>query len=238
MAYEWMLMGDIPARAARLWGDHPALAFEDRRWTNAEFDRDVDRVAKGLIAAGVQDGEHVAVWMTNRPEWLMLMYAIPKVGGCIVPLNTRYRSDDVAYTAAQSESVLMVVLDESGPIDYRALLAEARDEITEAGFLRTIVLMGQQLDDSTSWDDFLAAGESVSDDELAARAAAVTVDHRMMLAYTSGTTGHPKGVVHTHHVLRNTRERVMLMGHTRNDVSDQRLGMRVLKEEGVFELLA
>jgi fatty-acyl-CoA synthase len=218
MAYDWMLLGEVPGRAAELWGDRPALVFEDQRWTNAEFSAEVDRVAKALIAAGVEHHEHVAVWMTNRPEWLMLMYAIPRVGGCIVPLNTRYRSDDVAYTAAQSESVLLVALDRSGPIDYRQLLIEARSEIEDAGFLRQIVMLGEQLDGSQAWEDFLAAGDAVSDDQLAVRAAEVTVDHRMMLAYTSGTTGHPKGVVHTHHVLRNSRERTMLLGHTCNDV--------------------
>ena len=218
MAYEWLLLGNVPSRAADRWGDQPALIFEDQRWTHAEFNAAVDQVAKGLMAAGVRHHEHVAVWMTNRPEWLLLMYAISKIGGCIVPLNTRYRTDDVAYTAAQSESVLLVALDQSGPIDYHTMLVEARDGIEAAGFLRTIVMLGRQLEDSTSWEDFLSAGEFVSDAELAGRATEVTVDHRMMLAYTSGTTGHPKGVVHTHHVLRNTRERVMLLGHTRNDV--------------------
>ncbi len=218
MDYDWMRLGDVPARAAELWPDRPAVIFEDQRWTNAEFAADVDRVARALMAAGVELGDHVAVWMTNCPEWLTLMYAIPRVGGCIVPLNTRYRSDDVAYTAAQSEAVLMVLRDRSGPIDYRALLAEARAEIEAAGHLRDIIMLGEQLEGSQPWDAFLEAGESVSDEDFAERVGQVTPDHRMMLAYTSGTTGHPKGVVHTHHVLRNTRERVMLLGHTCNDV--------------------
>ena len=97
----WLLMGDIPDRAARLWKDRPALVFQGARWTHGEFADDVQRVAKGLIALGVEHGDHVAVWMTNRPEWLQLMYAIPRVGACIVPLNTRYRTDDVAYTVVQ-----------------------------------------------------------------------------------------------------------------------------------------
>ena len=213
-----MLLGDVPERAARLWGDSQALIFNDLSWTNAELSVEVDRAAKALMAMGIGHGDHVAVWMTNRPEWLMLMYAIPRVGGCIVPLNTRYRSDDVAYTAAQSESRLLIALDRSGPINYGAMLAEARSEIEKAGHLRDIVVVGQQIEGSVSWEDFLAAGQTVSDEALVTRARDVTVDHRMMLAYTSGTTGHPKGVVHTHHVLRNSRERVMLLGHNVNDV--------------------
>ena len=91
---DWLLMGDIPKRAARLWKNDPALVFKGDRWTHGEFADDVENVAKGLMTIGVGRGDHVAVWMTNRPEWLHLMYAIPRVGACIVPLNTRYRTDD------------------------------------------------------------------------------------------------------------------------------------------------
>jgi fatty-acyl-CoA synthase len=215
---DWLLLGDVAERAARKWGDRQALVFEGTSWTHAEFSQDVDRVAKGLIGLGVERGDHVAVWMTNRPEWLHLMYAIPRVGGCIVPLNTRYRSDDDAYTAAQSESRVMISIDQSGPIDYRSMIADARPEIESAGHLEHIVMMGEQLDGSTSWDELLELGESVSDTQLLERAATVTVDDRMMLAYTSGTTGHPKGVIHSHRPIRNIRQRAMLLGHTQNDL--------------------
>ena len=75
--------------AAAVWGSRPAVVFGDRRWTHAEFAEEVDRVAKGLMAIGVEAGDKVALWMTNRPEWLFAMYAIPAVGAITVPLNTR-----------------------------------------------------------------------------------------------------------------------------------------------------
>ena len=83
MSDDWLLMGEIPERAARLWKDDLALVFKDQRWTHEEFATNVKEVAKGLIGAGVEHGDHVAVWMTNRPEWLYLMYAIPQIGGQI-----------------------------------------------------------------------------------------------------------------------------------------------------------
>ena len=79
MSDNWLLMGEIPERAARLWKDDLALVFKDQRWTHEEFAANVKEVAKGLISLGVGHGDHVAVWMTNRPEWLHLMYAIPQL---------------------------------------------------------------------------------------------------------------------------------------------------------------
>src|SRR5689334_13125288 len=87
---EWFrkrTLGELPAEAARRWPEREALWFEGRRWTWREFDAEVDRVAKGLIGLGVEAGEHVGIWMTNRPEWLFLMFAVPKVGGVTVGLN-------------------------------------------------------------------------------------------------------------------------------------------------------
>lgn len=235
--FDNLRLGDIPARAAARWPDRPALVFADADHgggagdqveTHAEFAVEVDRVAKGLMAIGVSSGDHVAVWMTNRPHWLHLMYAVAKVGGCLVPLNTRYRSDDMAYTVINSQSRVLVTIDRSGPIDYRDLLIDARAEIERAGHLRTIVTCGEALDgagasddgasDEIGWEAMMAAGRAVTDRQLAERAALVDPDQLMMLAYTSGTTGNPKGVMHSHRPLRNIRERAMLLGHTANDL--------------------
>ncbi|MGI9598689.1 MAG: long-chain fatty acid--CoA ligase, partial [Acidimicrobiales bacterium] len=225
--FDGIRLGDLPDRAAARWPDRPALRFGDHCETYAEFAANVDRVAKGLMAAGVESGDHVAVWMTNRPAWLHLLYAIPKIGGCLVPLNTRYRSHDMAYTVINSQSRMLITIDRSGPIDYTELLDSAQAEIASAGWLETVVVHLATRSDPTAevddrdwyrWDRLLAGGEAVSDDELAARAASVDPDQLMMLAYTSGTTGNPKGVMHSHRPVRNIRERAMLLGHQMTDV--------------------
>ena len=227
--YPKRTLGSLLDEAEVKWGAREALLYEGRSWTFADWKREADRLAKGLIAYGVEPGDRVAVWMVNRPEWLFLMFAIAKVGACIVPLNTRYRTDDVAYTLAQSRSSLLVSVDRSGPVDYRALLAAAMPDIDRGSDgalqletfpeLRRIVFLGaEKLANTSGWDDMLAAGEAVSDTALQARADAVDPDDLLMIGYTSGTTGHPKGVMQGHIVIRNVHERAQLLGMTFEDV--------------------
>lgn len=227
--YRKRTLGATLSEAAARFGEREALVFGDERWTYRELDARVDAAAKGLMALGVESGERVAVWMTNRPEWLVLMYAIARVGACIVPLNTRYRTDDVAYTVTQSRSRTLISLDRSGPVDYQSMLAESMPAIERGsdGSLqiesypdlnRLIILGDVSLPHAISWEAMLAKGNAVSDADLAARADAVDPDGMMMIAYTSGTTGHPKGVVHSHIPIRNTLERAQVLGNTMNDV--------------------
>lgn len=215
---EWLRkrrMGDLPAEAAARFGAREALVCGERRWTHAEFAVEVDRVAKGLIGLGVEPGEKVGIWMTNKPEWLFLMYAIPKVGAVTVPLNTRYRTDDVVYTVDQSDTETLIVNDRSGPIDYSAMVREALPQWPK---LKRLVTLGTDLlEGSLSWQQLLDAGADVSDETLTARAAAVDPDAPMVIIYTSGTTSSPKGAMHSHILLRNVAERGMLLGVTHDD---------------------
>lgn len=215
-AYQPKVMGDLPFEAARRWGNRDALVFNDQRWTHADFADKVASVAKGLIGLGVESGDKVGIWMTNRPEWLFLMYAIPAVGAVTVPLNTRYRAEDVQYAVDQSETSTLIFNDHSGPINYSAMVREVASTWTK---VQRMIGTGNDLPDGVSaWTELLAAGESVTDDVLTARSAAVRADDPMIIIYTSGTTSLPKGAVHTHAVIRNVMERTQMHGVTPNDV--------------------
>ncbi len=232
MTMEWYpkrTLSSLLEVAARRWGEREALVFGAERYSYAQVQAHTDHLAKALIALGVQPTERVALWMTNRPEWMFLMFALAKVGACIVPLNTRYRSDDLAYTVTQSQSATLISIARSGPVDYQAMLAKtmptiqrgANGELSIATYpaLRRLVILGTlELDAATAWQEFIAAGETVSDATLAQRAQAVNPDALMMICYTSGTTGHPKGVMHTHRPIRSTHERGQLLGYTCHDI--------------------
>src|SRR5262245_50521539 len=127
--YERQTIGGLPERAARQWGSREALAFQGRRWTFAELSARVDAAAKGLLQLGIAPGDKVALWMVNRPEWLDAMFAVMKIGAVLVPVNARFRTDDMAYVLAQSDAVAMILADRSGPVDYLGVLREVAPDL-------------------------------------------------------------------------------------------------------------
>ena len=114
----------LPASAARRWGGREALSFRGRRHTFTELAAGVDRVARGLIALGVRPGDKVALWLLNRPEWIEIAFAVMKIGAVLVPINTRLRTEDVAYIVDQSDSSTLILAERSGPIDYLGMVRE------------------------------------------------------------------------------------------------------------------
>ena len=182
--FEKRTFGQLPCDAAARFGDREALVFKDRRWTWREFSAEVDRAAKALIALGVEPGEKIALWMNNKPEWLFLMYAVAKVGAVLVPLNTRYRTEDIHYVVTQSNTGTIISDDRSGPVDYLGMLREVLPSTDNGdpsahqleGYpdLRRIVFVGEdKLPGTLTWDETLARGAEVSDEVLRRRAAAV-----------------------------------------------------------------
>jgi|SRR6059036_3363585 len=79
--------GDLTAAAAARWGDREALVFRDRRYSFRQVAAEVDRVARGLIHAGIEPGEKVALWLLNCPEWIFAMFALAKIGAVHVPVT-------------------------------------------------------------------------------------------------------------------------------------------------------
>src|ERR1044071_7232885 len=122
--HEGQTIRAVPDPAARQWGPREALAFQGRRWTFAELSARVDATAKGLLRLGIAPGDKVALWMVNRPEWIDAMFAIMKIGAVLVPVNTRFRTDDMAYVLGQSDAAAVILAERSGPIDYLAMLRE------------------------------------------------------------------------------------------------------------------
>ncbi|HZO29035.1 MAG TPA: AMP-binding protein [Chloroflexota bacterium] len=227
---EQLTFGQLVDRAAERWGDREALCFEGRRWTFAQLRDETDRVARGLIAAGIEPGEHVCLWLNNSPEYLFTLFAIAKIGAVLVPINTRFRTRDMAYIVTQSDATTLISADRSGPVDYLAMIEDlhllpdlSRQEpgaisAPHLPALRRVILLSDQAVPGTlAWDALLEAGQQVPAAEVGRRCAATDPDGTAYIMYTSGTTGFPKGVMQSHNALRNVADEASRMGITSGD---------------------
>ncbi len=131
---EGLTIGQVLVRTARAFPDNDALVFPalDVRLTFEEFLAEVDRAARGLVALGIRRGEHVAIWATNVPQWVILQFATARIGAVLVTVNPAYRLFELEYVLRQSDAVALFLVDRFKSSDYFAMLAEACPELASA----------------------------------------------------------------------------------------------------------
>ncbi|WP_244927533.1 AMP-dependent synthetase/ligase [Nocardioides sp. W7] len=154
--------------------------------TCAEFLTDVSAVAKGLIAAGIEPGDRVALISKTRYEWTLLDYAIWFAGAVTVPIYETSSAEQVAWILRDSAARAVVAED----VGHIARIAEARGDLERLNHVWSIT--------DNAVDVLSSLGEDISDEELEKRRTTATPLDLATLIYTSGTTGRPKGCVLTH----------------------------------------
>ena len=204
-------LGDLLDETIARHADKDAVIHFERelRQTWAEFGRSVDRLARGLMALGVQKGDKIAVWATNVPHWITLMFASARIGSVLVTVNTAYQDAELEYLLKQSDCDTLFMTDAFRDHDFISILESIAPEIgavrsdslnlSALPLLKRVFLMtaegGRGL---LCINDVFALADSVSDEEYAARKAGVSPHDVVNMQYTSGTTGFPKGVMLTH----------------------------------------
>jgi fatty-acyl-CoA synthase len=177
--------------------DRPAIisCHQQLRLSYAEFDAQVDQLARGLIAAGLGIGDRVGIWSPNRVEWALVQYASAKAGVVLVNVNPAYRVHELRYALAQSGCKMLIAPAQTRTSNYRAMVDEVSGELP--GLQRSVFF------DTDSWGALSAGGDSVPVEQLRERSAQLDASDPINIQYTSGTTGFPKGATLSHHNILN-----------------------------------
>ena len=182
-----------------------------RRWTYAELDRDVDALARGLIAAGIAKGDRVGIWSPNCAEWTLVQYATAKAGAILVNVNPAYRTHELAYALNQSGVKLLVSATEFKTSDYRSMVDAVK---VDCHALERVVYIG-----TDDWAALVGEGEGLPGAAVPDRMSTLENGDPINIQYTSGTTGYPKGATLSHrNILNNgffTTETINFTHHDR-----------------------
>jgi len=166
------------------------------RLTYAEARARVRRLAKGLHQLGVRRGDNVALLLDNRAEWVLIDFAVTRLGATLVPISTWSRPRELGYVLSHCDATTFITVDRFMGNDYLAMLGEVGEPgSSRLPQLRRVVCVGvARAGNAVPFDDLWDLGATVSDATLEACQRAVSPDDVAYILYTSGTTSTPKGV--------------------------------------------
>lgn len=207
-----------------------AVRYTDRNYfrTWKELNDEADLIARGMMSLGVKKGDHVAIWATNTPEWILTLFAAAKIGAVLVTVNTNFKIFELEYLLRQSDTKLLVMIGGFKNNDYVATVNELLPELkTTSGeiesehlpFLKRVVFAGKETPEGMlNFEDLKILGGDFSVEIYEENKKTLNTHDVVNMQYTSGTTGFPKGVMLTHYnILNNGKTIGDGMKFTKND---------------------
>src|SRR4029434_8056097 len=193
--------------AAERYGDKVATVFQNGEVTYNQLKRTADLGARGFLSLGIGIGDKVAIWMAGYAEWAYVYFALARIGAIMVPVNTRYRPEEVEYVLNKSKASILILKEEPNK-DYLSLLKELSSTAGAAAgampneklpHLQEIVVSSQRnLIGCMAFDDLKNLSTCVSEATLKQDSGRVKSEDIAMIQFTSGTTAMPKGAMLYH----------------------------------------
>jgi acyl-CoA synthetase (AMP-forming)/AMP-acid ligase II len=189
------------------YGDRVATFFHNGAVTYRQLQDTSGQLARGFLSLGVKKGDKVAIWMAGYAEWAYVYFALARIGAVIVPVNTRYRPDEIAYVLNKSRAGLLIFKDEPNK-NYLTLLQElapaaARERNAlpspRLPFLKQAIVASERpFPGLLPLTEVASRGADVDESDYKHAASEVTTDDIAMIQFTSGTTATPKGAMLFH----------------------------------------
>lgn len=217
MEQEKYTLSGLLKTAAEAFPDRDAILFEEIRMSYRELDEKSSMFASGLLKMGIEKGDRVGLYMANYPEWVVAFFGIARMGGVIVPMNTRYRGKEVDYILNNSEATALVMGSSFLNSNYVDIVNTVWEKIPK---LRKVIVFGEEKGEKMDFfHDVIELGTGHGDHaELKQVMDEIEEKDAVFILYTSGTTGEPKGAMLSNlNIARNAEQIAQVMEQNEKD---------------------